>query len=468
MPDERLAARAQALSPLAVLLFSVADRLHMLANARILSPIAERAGTVLFRDANGASPKPLQAPADASAAGSERLATDPSFEITACETRAAFDALETDWNDLFARAGRDVHAFQTFNFAWHWCNHFLAAPSDGRRSNESLYVVTLRRGGRLALLWPLVRSRRAGIVRLSTLGEPISQYSDLIVEDAPDKEALIAAAFDYVSRHSGADLIYLRRVRSDSNAAALTTRPDGIFIERFEAPFLDLASAPNFDTYEKRYSSKARRNRRRFQRRFEERAPTATETHRSGTRARELAELAIHLKRAWLKDRGIVSPALMDPRTKAFFGAVAEAGERGAECHVTSISSRGEPAAIEIAFDCRGRRAVHLIVYALKFERVGAGQLLIESSLRNGYKTGIARYDLLTPADPYKLDWADAVVPVSDWAYAWSPLGRLYAAGYLARLRPWLKKKINAASARLKQLTRRGETQAPSQAASEE
>ncbi len=46
--------------------------------------------------------------------------------------RAAFDALENEWNDLFARAGKPTHVFQSFNFCWHWANHYLtSSPDDG-------------------------------------------------------------------------------------------------------------------------------------------------------------------------------------------------------------------------------------------------------------------------------------------------------------------------------------------------
>ena len=59
--------------------------------------------------------------------------------------RAGFDALETDWNDLFWRAGRRCQIFQTFNWNWHWSNHYLPAPSD--EAAPSLAIVTGRRGG---------------------------------------------------------------------------------------------------------------------------------------------------------------------------------------------------------------------------------------------------------------------------------------------------------------------------------
>ena len=46
-------------------------------------------------------------------------------------SRAGLEALEDEWNALFARAGRDIHVFQTFNWIWHWSRHFLPAARTG-------------------------------------------------------------------------------------------------------------------------------------------------------------------------------------------------------------------------------------------------------------------------------------------------------------------------------------------------
>ena len=75
--------------------------------------------------------------------------------------RADFNALETEWNDLFWRAGRGAQIFQTFNWNWHWCNHYLAASADAPA--PSLAIVTGRRNGRLVMVWPLVSEREAGL-----------------------------------------------------------------------------------------------------------------------------------------------------------------------------------------------------------------------------------------------------------------------------------------------------------------
>ena len=46
-------------------------------------------------------------------------------ELAVITGRAEFDALEGQWNALFERSGRPYHVFQTFNWLWHWANHYL-------------------------------------------------------------------------------------------------------------------------------------------------------------------------------------------------------------------------------------------------------------------------------------------------------------------------------------------------------
>lgn len=359
-------------------------------------------------------------------------------------TRRGLEALEADWNRLFDRAGRSIHVFQSFNWCWHWCNHFLPAARN-LDAETSLRIITAYRGDTLVLVWPLIRSRKAGLVEVSFLGDPVSQYGDLLIDDIADRDAILDRAWQFLIAEVPADVVNLRRVRADANIAALMARTGALVTDQREAPYLDLASAPDFARYETRYSSKSRRNRRRVMRRFEEREPAAVEVHESGRRARDLAGLAISLKRAWLRDRGLVSRALAKPETRRFFEAVAEASVRPVGAAVLSLVTMGEAAAIEIAFDCKGRRVVHVIVYALKYESAGVGQLLVEQSIRRSFDKGLQCYDLMAPGDAYKLEWADGTVAVADWAAGLSAGGRMYVRAYLGFGRHRLKAAINLA-----------------------
>ena len=146
--------------------------------------------------------------------GVRRSGTQATLDLVT--TRDGFEALEKDWNALFDRAGRDIQLFQGFNWLWHWANHFL--PKAGE-AGPQLAIVTAYLDGRLVMVWPLVSERLGPLTRLSWMGEPVSQYGDLLIDDVPDAQALLRAAWDFVTRRTGASVLKLRKVRDDAAIA---------------------------------------------------------------------------------------------------------------------------------------------------------------------------------------------------------------------------------------------------------
>ena len=284
------------------------------------------------------------------------------------------------------------------------------------------------------MVWPLVEERVAGLRQLAWMGEPVSQYGDVLVEDG---DGGIDAAARRLGLHQVGALARPRAPAQGSRRCRvkpLLVELQALPVQRLEAPYLDLAGAADFAAYEQRYSPRSRRNRRRLARRFEERGTMAIERAKGGKRARELAELAIAMKRTWLKERGLVSPALADPRMSRFFADVAEGLERPAGCQLSALTTDGEAAAIEINLVCKDRTVMHVIVFNLKYEKAGAGVLLLEDTIAKSFGNGCKTFDLLAPADAYKLDWADGVAGVADWALALTLKGWRVRA-HLSRLR---------------------------------
>jgi CelD/BcsL family acetyltransferase involved in cellulose biosynthesis len=377
---------------------------------------------------------------DADAAS--RPLAEAHAQLDLVTTRDDFDALERDWNDLFARAGRDTQLFQTFNWLWHWANHFLPREDTGR--GPELAIVTARFDGRLVLAWPLVKERHGPIVRLTWMGEPVSQYGDLIVDDAvADPNTLIEAAWDFAVAQTGASVLHLRKVREDAVIAPVLALRKAKVVGELVAPYLDLSGAENFAEYEKRYSSGARRNRKRQRRRLEERGPVTLEVERGGVAAQALTITAFKLKLEWLAQRGLISPALSDPRTLRFFVDATGSMDRPAGCHVLALKCAEQPVALEIGLTCKGRSAIHIIVYDAAFEKTAAGSLLMEDSIRRAVEQRLTVFDLLAPDAPYKREWADATKVVRDWAAPNSLAGRAYAAVYLGVLRNTVKKGLD-------------------------
>src|SRR5581483_437678 len=290
----------------------------------------------------------------------------------------------------------------------------------------------------------LVFRRVAGLGVLQWMGEPASQYGDVLAEDLADGPELMRRAWGFIAARLGADALHLRKVRADAAVAPLLRELGAMQVAAAEAPYLDLASAPDFASYEQRYTGKARKNRRRLLRRLAERGPLAVERLTDGPQARAAARKGIELKRTWIEKTGRVSPAFADERFAAFFADVAEGRSRPVGCGVTVLKSAGAPAGIAIDLTCNGHRAAHVIVHDPQLDRFSAGTLLLEAWIKGACADGAATFDLLAPAYAYKLDWADGSVAVGDFAHGVTLAGRAYVGVYLARVRGALKAAVEA------------------------
>ncbi|WP_045836305.1 GNAT family N-acetyltransferase [Hyphomicrobium sp. 99] len=392
---------------------------------------------------------------------SPNVVRHPTFcEFDLITERRAFDALEADWNDLFARAGNPANVFQTFSFCWHWANHYLHEPDlRERRSRSSglkLRLITAHRDGRLVMVWPLVSERVRGITQVFWMGEPVSQYGDVLIDAVEDKGAILRAAYEFLRTQTRADILRLRRVREDANVAPLMADISATAADRQLAPYMDLTSANDFQAFEQRYSSKTRKNRRRLFRRLEEKGPIEFLRLHGGEEARQLAVEAVALKAEWLKSRGLLSNAIADRRMAGLFADLAEGKTKPTGCIVSALKSNGEIAALEVSFACKARLAMHLIVFNLAFEKSGAGVLLLEQSLKDGYAERFDALDMLAPGDDYKFDWCDKSGSVVDWVKPLTLRGEIYARAYLGFLRGRIKTALKKLPQPLRRLMRNG------------
>jgi CelD/BcsL family acetyltransferase involved in cellulose biosynthesis len=366
------------------------------------------------------------------------LAEPPAADATQCQyefvtTRAGFDALAPEWDALFDRAGRGTQVFQTFNWNWHWCNHYLSG--DSRRS---LAVVVGRQSGRMVMVWPLIAMRVGGLLQLSWMGEPVTQYGDVLIENSPASLADLSDAWTRIVDRFKPDVVRLARVREDAAVAPLMQKLGARVTAQQQAPYLDLSSAPDFQTYIERHSSHSRKKRRAAAKRLARIAP-AFSRHVEGREAARLARAAVEMKRVQLKERGLVSPAFANEHIDGFFADAADGQGHAPGTLVYALKCDGELAALDILFRCKDRVAAHILAYDAKFQKESVGVHLLEHAIEQAIADGYRTFDLLAPADEYKLRWADGMVPVTDWALPVTGKGAAYTHIHLMRVRPMMK-----------------------------
>ena len=369
-----------------------------------------------------------------------------SLELGIVTDRDGLAAIRADWIDLAARCGLPQQVFQDHDWLSIWSRHYL----DGR---TGLLVVTGRREGRLALVWPLAWRSVLGLRVLSFMGEPVSQYGDAIV-DRTLSDADLNKAFDYVAALPAA-VLALRRVRADAAIEPLLRRRLGPPANIQHAPYIDFGGIADVETFQRRYPGKSRSSRRRHLRRLEEQGAVRFAHHGPSAEAEVLVARAIGFKRAWARQTGAVAAAIKDPRFERFFRAAASGEGPCPALRVSVVTCADTVAGVEISVACKGRLFGHVLAPSPDFARFGLGGLLAGQAILSACEQGYAIYDTLAPADSYKRQWTDALVEIGDYTAGRGLVGRLYAGLwpiYGRAAAKWLLKTMGRGRSRLNAL----------------
>lgn len=351
-----------------------------------------------------------------------------------------FQNLRSEWNALHQSNHTNQLAFQSYSWIHSWMASYAADP--GKPSEVA--IVTARTGGRLRLVCPFAIKQVLGLTCLSWLGEPASQYGDIVTDGTKASSALIESVLAFTIDRLQPDIVHLRKVRDDAAIrpwleaqTATATAPD-------EAPYLDFRNTTSFDDYCAKYSAKARKNRRRLRRRLEEIDVVSTSVLQPGETARRAIRTGIAFKQAWLVERGHVSSGLRDAHMPDFLDDFVRRTDRHARPFVSIMHCGETPVSVQFGVIANRRLALHMIAYNPAMEKTGAGVLHIEDTIAYSIENGLSELDFLAPDAPYKRDWADAAMPVSDYVAAHTIQGRLFAQGYLCSARDLLKTRVAA------------------------
>ncbi|OOG72040.1 hypothetical protein B0E45_09890 [Sinorhizobium sp. A49] len=352
-----------------------------------------------------------------------------ALDIRVVTSLDGFMALQADWDDLFERAATPQQVFQRHIFLRCWARHYLDAKTQ-------LSILTGRIDGRLVTVWPLMRRRKLGVDVLSFMGAPVAQFGDVLVEADGDRHALLEAGWSAVTS-LGADVFEARRVRADAALCGSVIASSARLPGDVEAPFASLPRRVTADGPGIGYSARERSNYRRRLRRLREHGDITFAEPGSGPAAEAAVASAIAIKKNWLIENAILSPTVMDSRFQAFFEDLA--GDPDAGLHASAITCDGRPIGVDLSFDCKGHTFGHVLATDPGYEREGLGRLLIHRTFAAAAHRGNTIFDLLAPAESYKMQHADGLVAIRDYAFAFSWRGRLMRDLTMARLQPMAK-----------------------------
>ncbi len=361
----------------------------------------------------------------------------PTFSII--QTAKEFDQLKDNWNNLFEAHGTGTQLFQTYNWIWHWINQFEFSP-------RNMVILTGRIDDELVLVAPLILENKFGLKLLKWIGEPVSQYGDILIQENPQNLQWLKAGFNYLNETVKPDLFHLRKTRFDAAITPLLEMYNATILEETTAPYIEVRGDENFTEFNKRYSQRSRKAKRRHRRKLEEKGPLSFNIFDEGKEANRAANHAINLKRDWLKATKTISPAFSSSLIDKFFDAATKENNHSANIKVSELCVDNHPAAIEIGILVKDYYGAHLGVYDPSYIAHSPGSLQMQDTIAALIEKGVKTIDLFAPGDNYKYEWTEQSVPVYDFAYSTSVKGRLYEETYLKRARPALKNAVQSFS----------------------
>jgi CelD/BcsL family acetyltransferase involved in cellulose biosynthesis len=304
------------------------------------------------------------------------------------------------------------------------------------QSYTELRVLLAEKGDMPVAAMPVCIRKTVGLRIATPLGNPLSQYSDILMDDAVYRQLEPDGLRSAFALMPDVDVFWFQRVRDDAKISKFIRDLGGEQISRSAAPFADLSHYGDFEAFLKAHW-KAHRNRNRLRRRPERDGSLIFEVAAQGARAGELTRHAIELKRQWLRWPFKFFGTLSSPEWCEALVRAIESPASSTRPIVTALHTHGKPAAIEVGFVRRGRYYAFLGAFDPEFKHWSPTDLLMEDTVRWCFDYNIEFYDLLPPDDPYKLKWTNNAVGVSDWVICRSVAGRLYIE-FRYRLMPFL------------------------------
>lgn len=371
---------------------------------------------------------------------SSQTAVSEPVQIEVHDTLDAVASLESEWRALEEKMDDGLGYFQTFDWCQNWCRYYLEGSAGDPRLR--LQIVTFRCGGQLACVLPLVESKRAyGLTILQSLGTPMSQYSNLLLDVDTLPLAKMRECWKTFSDQVTADAIIFDRFPKSSQMAEILDEPHTITQTDDISLIMNLEQIDDWEVFQASFKKAVRRGRRRRYKKIEaELGEINLEVHFGGTDAyRDSIRQGLEFKRVWLKESGRNMAAFSGQHSADFLTSLKgdSASHEGAMSYV--MTAGGQPIAIELGFLKNGHYYCFLGSFDWSLRSYSAGKVQMEQSLKWAVENQISCIDFLGNYEAYQGDWSNSSTDMLSYSAAKSIKGRIYSQLWEQRLKPGIK-----------------------------
>jgi CelD/BcsL family acetyltransferase involved in cellulose biosynthesis len=364
------------------------------------------------------------------------------------------DEIAGAWEALGARCDSPLTYFQSFS----WCRGWIETFARDSRETRP-FIVTAWRGRTLLALWPLmITSAPGGVRMIQNLGEPLSQYCNILCDpermDGDVADAMIEALF----RPGHCEIAVLAAIPETSPLVrALATCPP-LDNNQNLSSILDLSLFQSSAHYLAGLGKVQKRNRTKRRNRLAKHGALRLDViwpdHPDFA---ELVKNGVAMKRRWIAETGRYSAGFSMDGIERFLAKLAGC-PKAREGACLSVLYAGERVvALELGFLHRRHYYSYMGSFDWDLRDLSPGKVLMEMTVCWLIDNGAAAYDLLGNPAQYKQSWSNRELALKAFAIPFSWKGRVYASTWLTRLRPAIKHLYNKAPLALRRMLNAGQ-----------
>jgi CelD/BcsL family acetyltransferase involved in cellulose biosynthesis len=329
------------------------------------------------------------------------LMRSKSLSYTITRNEASFEALQSEWEDLFRRA-----AIQTPFLRYFW----LRRCWDLQRHVEEItpFIIVIREQARPVLIAPFIKRGTS----LSFMDSLTPQYNDVLVEDCVNTSAYVDFFFDTLGRLRSVRRLVSTWVRDDSALAQrLATASQSSQERTYKAPFIDFEKFAHWDAYFQSLSPKLRQGHRRRLRNLQKRGAVELRMATNSTCSSDMAWLFAQ-KRQWLEREGKSAKWLAAPGMEEFFTEAAKEGIDSGRTWLTVLLVEGTIIAATLAFQQGTTLYGSKDAYDPAWHVYSPGRMLKLLTFERAFQNGIRKIDLMIGGYAWKEELATGVIKV--------------------------------------------------------
>lgn len=349
--------------------------------------------------------------------GASMVPVPDQFEIVSDVD--GFLALEREWEKLAERAHE---AYFSQSFAW--CRISWETVAKPRR--RRLRCVVARKDGRLVLVWPFVVHRRFLWTVMRPLGPETTEYTEPLVEDGPEAQERVAAAWRFLRRSGKADIISVPFVREGSalHRVVFAEKPV-VAPEIIQTTHVDCAAYPDWESYQRTRDGDWRRGIGRRRRRLRERGKLNFEPILDGAQCRRAIDWILAQKQEWLQRTKHRNAWLGTDEYRNFLLAMSAAAGRAGRIVVSVLRINDTIIAAGLGRMDRIRIEGVITAFDPAYSVYAPGKILQEEALKWAFRRRLG-YDMRIGAEKYKEYWSTGTSNAVSYDFAQSAWGRFF------------------------------------------